>query len=428
MRKIAVSVAFALLASGCDGGPADIGGDTASPAIPSATTAGASPEASVTAAPVWRLAAMPELAGPTNVLADVVSVDATHAWAVGSEGYSPEKPDDTGTPLILQRDEAGWARAELPAIAWHGRFDLVAADSPSNVWAIGSTAAASPEDQATHILRYDGTAWREVPFPRGDSKDFTLITGLTIAGGHTWMVGNRQSDVIIEEWDGRSWRSHQSPAECRTGGTSFGGMPNFCTFTAIKAFGPDDIWAAGNGAWKGFKGPLLFHWNGSTWRTVQVGINEQESSFDALAGRSSGELWAVGDGGLAVRAGGGSFEVLRNAPGGALPDVATDPDGLPWLIENTPAPSTTLAAYSSGAWVGVPPPQPPDTVGMSLNGITGTPGSPLMFAVGAADLPTTPRYVRAVVLEYVPSAPAASSTPSLPDASVLAADVNGRAP
>jgi hypothetical protein len=387
--------------------PTGVGGrdgisGSVSPLTPSATAAGASPEAAVTdaPAPAWRLAALPELAGPTSGLADVVSVDATHAWAVGSEAYSPEQPNDTGTPVILQRDGTGWARAELPPIAWHGRFGLVAADSPSNVWVVGSTAAATPEDQATHVLHYDGTAWREVPFPRGGSKDFTLITGLTVAGGHTWLAGNRQSDVIIEQWDGRSWRSHQSPAECRTGGTSFGGMPNFCTVTAITAFGPDDVWAAGNGAWQGFKGPLLFHWNGTAWRTVQVGVNEQESSFDALAGRSSGELWAVGDGGLAARGSGGSFEVLRDAPDGTLADVATDPAGLPWLIENSPAPSARLVAYNTGGWAGVPAPQPTDTVGMSLNGIAGTPGSPLMLAVGVADLPTTPRYLRAVVLEY----------------------------
>ncbi|MET8833646.1 hypothetical protein ABZV78_07000 [Micromonospora sp. NPDC004540] len=402
MRKIAVMLAAVLLASGCTGERAGTS-TSASPLEPSAAAASGSPEAVVTDAPAgtWRLATLPELAGPTSVLWDVVSVDATHAWAVGSEAYSPERPNDTGTPLILQWDGARWARAALPAITWRGRFDLVAADSPSNVWAVGSTAAAAPEDQVTHVLHYDGTAWREVPFGRGSSKSYELITGLAVVGGHAWVVGNHLSDVIIEQWDGRSWRSHRSPAECRTGGTSFGGMPNFCTFTAIKAFRPDDVWAAGNGAWKGFKGPLLFHWNGSAWRTVQVGINEQESSFEALAGRSSGELWAVGNGGLAVRGGGGSFEVLRDAPGGALPDVATDPAGLPWLIEDSAA-GAAFATYGTGAWVGMPAPRPPDAVGMSLHGIAGSPGSPLMFAVGAADLPTNPRYLRAVVLEYVP--------------------------
>lgn len=406
MRKIAVTVAAVLLASGCTGERAGTS-TSAAPSGPAATAASGSPEAVVTdaPAPAWRQATLPELAGPTSVLWDVATVDATHAWAVGSEAYSPDQPNDTGTPLILQWDGTRWARAALPAITWHGRFDLVAADSPSNVWVVGSTAAAGPEAQVTHVLHYDGTAWREVPLPRRDSRSYALITGLTVAGGHTWVVGNQLSEVIIEEWDGRSWRSHRSPAECRTGGASFGGMPNFCTFTAIKAFRSDDVWAAGNGAWKGFKGPLLFHWNGSGWRTVPVGSTEQESSFKALAGRSSGELWAVGDGGLAVRGAGGSFEILRDAPAGALPDVATDPAGLPWLIENSPAPSAALATFGRGAWVGMPAPQPAGAVGMSLHGITGTPGSPLMFAVGAADLPTNPRYLRAVVLEYVPGQP-----------------------
>ncbi|MFC7546912.1 hypothetical protein [Plantactinospora sp. GCM10030261] len=410
MRKVAATLAAVLLVTGC---AVERAGTSTSipPADPSVTDASGSPEAGVATAPAaaWRLATLPDLAGPTSVLWDVVSVDATHAWAVGSEAYSPERPDDTGTPLILQWDGTRWARAALPTIGWHGRFDLVAADSPSNVWAVGSSAAAVPQDQVTHVLRYDGTAWREVPFPRGDGRSEALITGLAVVEGHAWVVGNHMSEVIIEQWDGRSWRPHQSPAECRTGGTSFGGMPNFCTFTAIKAFRPDDVWAAGNGAWNGFKGPLLFHWNGSGWRTVQVGINEQESYFAALTGRSSGELWAVGDGGLAVRGDGSSFEVLRDAPGGALPDVATDPTGQPWLIENAPAPGAALATHGAGAWVDAPAPQPPDAVGMSLHGITGTPGSPRMYAVGAADLPTNPRYLRAVVVEYGDGPPTESA-------------------
>ncbi|NGM15962.1 hypothetical protein ENC19_26675 [Verrucosispora sp. CWR15] len=397
MRKIVVTTAAVLLVSGCTGGSAGTSTSAPSDGPPGAVAADA-PE------PGWRLATLPELAGPTSVLWDVVSVDARHAWAVGSEAYSPDQPNDTGTPLVLRWDGTNWTRAAVPAISWHGRLDLVAADSPSNVWAVGSTAAATPEEQVTHVLHYDGSAWREVPFARGDGESQALITGLTVLGEQTWLVGNDGSNVIIKQWDGRSWRSHQPPAECRTGGTSFGGMPNFCTVTAIKAIGPDDVWAAGNGAWQGFKGPLLFHWNGSGWRTVQVGVNNDESSFRALAGRSSSELWAVGDGGLAVRGGGGSFELLRYAPGGALPDVVTDHAGQPWLIDNSPTPSASLVTYRTGGWAGVAAPQPPDAVGLSLHGIAGTPGSPLMFAVGAADLPTTPRYLRGVVLEYVPDA------------------------
>ncbi|MEV4538695.1 hypothetical protein AB0J82_33440 [Asanoa sp. NPDC049518] len=395
MRKTAVALVAVLLVSGCtDAGsaPADAVGTR-------------SPEAVVTQPPpvaAWRLATLPELAGPTSGLADVVSVDATHAWAVGSEAYDPERPNDTGTPLVLRGDGTRWVRAALPPIGWHGRFGLVAAGSPSDVWVVGTTAVASPEDQAAHVLHYDGSAWREVPFPQGN-EGFVSITGLSVAGGRAWVVGSNRVGTVVEEWDGGSWRSHRLPRECRSGGTSFGGMPNFCNVSAVKAFGPDDVWAAGNGAWKGFKGPLLFHWNGSGWRTVNVGITNEELAFDALAGRSSGELWAVGQHGLAVRGGGGSFEVLRDAPDGLSPDVVTDPAGLPWLVENSVAPSASFAVYRAGTWIDVPAPQPPDAVGMSLNAITATPGSTLMFAVGAADLPTTPRHLRAVLLEYAPA-------------------------
>ncbi|MCO8273684.1 hypothetical protein M1L60_24105 [Actinoplanes sp. TRM 88003] len=99
--------------------------------------------------------------------------------------------------------------------------------------------------------------------------------------------------------------------------------------------------------------------------------------------------------------------------------MTTDPAGLPWLIENSQTPSAKFASYSTGAWTGVPAPQPPDAVGLSLHGIAGTPGRPLMLAVGGADLPTTPRYVKGVVLEYGPG-PSGESSSNPPDATVLA--------
>jgi hypothetical protein len=304
----------------------------------------------------------------------------------------------------------------LPAVTWRGALRLVAADSPTDVWAVGGSTGPGVENTVTRVLRYDGSRWSEVPFPVGNTQSVIQITGLSVAGGHAWLVGNKGIETVVEEWDGQSWQARQPPAECLQAGTSFGGMPTFCTITAVTAFAPDDVWAGGNGAWPGFKGPLLFHWDGIRWRAVQVGINQQDYSLTAIAG-SATDLWAAGgpSGGvsLVVHGDGRSWQVISGVPTARLTDLGLDAAGRPWLIEDFPAPSATLASYTGTTWTGTDAPRPPDTVGISLYGITAVPDTSLLLAVGAVDLPTVPRTVQAVILEYtnLPAAPEQSTPP-----------------
>ena len=104
---------------------------------------------------------------------------------------------------------------------------------------------------------------------------------------------------------------------------------------ATNAWAADDVWAAGNGAWSGFLGPLLFHWDGATWQAVQVGVNQQGLALQAIDGRSATDLWAVGDtlaqggGTLAVRGDGTTWNVVTGLPNKFLPGVAVDTGGNP---------------------------------------------------------------------------------------------------
>jgi hypothetical protein len=335
-----------------------------------------------------------------------VAVDPTHAWAVGSEDYSQDRPDTSSVPVVLRWDGAVWSRDPLPPLDWHGALRLVAADSPTDVWAVGGSTGPAPEDTVTHVFHNVGSGWSEVPFPAGNNRSIVQITGLTVVAGHAWLVGNKLSEVVIQEWDGQTWRSHRPPAECAQAGTSFGGMPTFCTFTGITAFAPNDIWVAGNGAWPGFQGPLLFHWNGEGWRPVQVGINQQLSAFNAVGGRTSTGLWAVGNvfnspEPTVVHGENSAWTVVDGPPPGLLAGVTVDAAGRPWLLRNTNAPEAYLTTVSgTGSWSDTPAPRPPGTVGGTLSAITAVPGSSMMFAVGNADLPSDPRTVTALIVEY----------------------------
>jgi hypothetical protein len=189
------------------------------------------------------------------------------------------------------------------------------------------------------------------------------------------------------------------PAECLRGGAS-----TFCHLTGITAFAPNDVWAAGNAAWPGFRGPLLYHWDGSEWAAVRVGIENAATAFSEIAG-SPQDLWAVGHttgqgGPVAVRGDGRSWKVIAGLPAARLTDLTVDQAGHPWVLANDTAPGATLTTYGPRGWVDTPAPRPPNTVGISLHGITAVPGTPDLVSVGDVDLPGQPRLLRSVVLEY----------------------------
>ena len=405
-RRLTTALAALIITAGCSAKPVDpVSRETTTSSAPSRSSSTSKPPPPP---PEWRLATLPATT-PTSVLRDVAAADATHAWAVGSDAYSPDDQYNTGVPVVLSWDGTRWSPAQLPAVSWKGSFRLVAAGSATDVWVLGGPMSHDIDDNVTYVLRYDGTTWREVPFPEGATPSPLSITDMSVADGHAWLVGYRGSETtpVVLEWTGQDWQEHQPPAECVRGGKSFEGMPNLCNMTAVKAFAADDVWAAGNGAWTGFLGPLLFHWDGATWQAVQVGVNQQKLALNAIDGSSATDIWAVGDtlaqggGTLAVHGDGTTWQVVDGLPAKALPGVAVDKAGNPWVVENTREPTATLSTFASGQWADTPAPTPPDTVGMTLNAITAIPGTTRLLAVGAADLPTTPRLLQAVLLDYV---------------------------
>jgi hypothetical protein len=362
---------------------------------------------------VWRVADSVPLRR-TSVLRSVAAVDATHAWAVGGEGYSMTQPGISYVPVVERWDGQHWYRDVLPDLHWSGALQHVAADSPNDVWAVGSSDDASG-NSTTHVLHFDGTAWREMPSPLDKAVADSLITDLSVAGGHAWLVGNRGSAVIIREWNGTAWLTRSPPPQCTQGGTSTGGMPNFCTYTGITAFAVDDVWAAGNGSWSGFQGPALFHWDGRQWRSVDVGGNQHLYFLNAVAG-SPRDLWAVGNlfnsgTPYVVHGDGTTWTAIVGLADSLLPAVAVDGSGRPWVVSNDLTPAARLSTFAvSGSWKSTRAPWPKDAAGLELHSITSVPGTGRMFAVGQAGLPTNPREYNAVILEYVPDSSTVDSS------------------
>ncbi|GHH40021.1 hypothetical protein [Lentzea cavernae] len=349
------------------------------------------------AEPAWSPAPIPP-SEPTSNLWDVAAVDAAHAWAVGFEGYRWEEEDPTGSPVMLRWDGTGWARTSLPVVQEPVSFQRVAASSAQDVWVKG--APWSSDGGVALVWRYDGSTWTEVPYPPGAAPGTLAISDLSVVDGHAWLVGRRGNAPVFHEWTGSSWQEHQPPAQCVRGG----GFVNFCNVNAVKAFAPDDVWAAGNGMWNGFSGPVLFHWNGIEWRTVDIGLNQQMLTMQSLDGLSSQDIWAVGDGGgmgsanVVVRGDGTTWATVGGLTTPSTPGVAVGANGAPWVISRFPL--ATFRSHGPAGWTLAMAPAPAGT-SATYNAIAAMPGTNRVLAVGNVDLPgTSPLRLQAVIAEH----------------------------
>ncbi|MGI5499879.1 WD40/YVTN/BNR-like repeat-containing protein [Lentzea sp. CA-135723] len=368
------------------------------PAVVLAIAAVVSAAGPAAAQPAWRLAQIPPTA-VTSFLQDVAALDAGNAWAVGTEAFDPAQESTTGVPLMLRWNGKTWSRTSLPVTQERVVFQRVAASSAKDVWVKGSPLY--PNGSAVLLWRYDGVTWTEVPYPPGATPSNLSIRDLSVVDGHAWLVGHRGNAPVFHEWNGSTWLEHQPPTECVAGGS----FPNFCFANTVKAFAPDDVWAAGNGWWNGFMGPVLFHWNGTAWRTVDIGLNQQQLTIQSLDGLSSKDIWAVGDSGgmgsgnVVVRGDGTTWQTVDGLQTPSTPAVAVGSNGVPWVVARIPLP--TFRSHGPAGWAMAMAPVPAGASGVEYAAITGVPGTNRMIAVGYAGVQgTNPLRSQAVIAEY----------------------------
>jgi len=97
-----------------------------------------------------------------------------------------------------------------------GSFDAIKANSPADVWAVGSQSSGS-SGSATAIAHFNGTAWSTVPSPSPGT--FNSLTGVTTsnAANDVWAVGSFTPAGSIDpqtltlNWNGSAWSVVASP-------------------------------------------------------------------------------------------------------------------------------------------------------------------------------------------------------------------------
>jgi hypothetical protein len=241
--------------------------------------ASAGPKAAEVCAARWRVVAR----GPkVPFVKGIAAVSPSDVWAVGSSA------DWAGKPLIAHWDGNSLRviQAFLPRSSREGGdLSAVAAVGADDVWAVGTDGNRHPHPIVMH---WDGKLWRRVVVPRL-APDGSLSDVMALSEHDVWAVG--WPDII--HWNGRAWRIYRVPMRHPPGGVQ-----------AIDGTSPTDIWAVGRqydyAPNLDAQEPLALHWDGSIWRqTNALGTHYDAqglllNGFTAVDAASRTQVWALG--------------------------------------------------------------------------------------------------------------------------------------
>ncbi len=250
-------------------------------------------------------------------------------------------PAPTATPL-----PDGWGLVASPAVGQEGHLLAVAADAPNDVWAVGQYEGVDSL-QRTLVEHWGGRAWAYVNSPSPGTRDNVLQGVAADSPSDAWAVGDQvtaagATQPLIEHWNGSAWSVAALP-----GAGSLGG-----DLTGVAAISPADVWAVGSYFTSGgpsapnVQQPLALHWNGSQWQSVAV-PSPAASSYEylsAVAAVSSHDVWAVGSDSagntsLIEHWNGTAWKIVA-APtavnGGALTGLAAVASGDVWAVGTGP--------------------------------------------------------------------------------------------
>lgn len=193
----------------------------------------------------------------SNIVTDVAAISPGDAWAVGSTAQAGHG-NTQDEPLVLHWNGARWRRVAVPGL---GGFYLtaVAASSASDVWAFAASAnGGNPE-----AVRWDGNQWLTIPLPAGVFPDDAVV----LAPADAWLVGRTEPctgsgaakvcPTTVYHWDGGAWSAFSVPLVIDPLGAG-----------GLSASGPRNVWVAGSSRdclSSCSYTPEAYHWNGSTW-------------------------------------------------------------------------------------------------------------------------------------------------------------------
>ncbi len=239
----------------------------------------------------WRRVSSPNPSNPRapNWLTGVTAVSSTDVWAVGWDIGGP-----TGGYRALAEhwDGTSWKVVRTPDLGVHGgEFTSVSAQSPTNVWAVGTAYTHSGIDVL--VERWDGRTWTRWQAPSGAGQNW--VNSVSVDGPQdAWVAGwvysweDHLDRPVLLHWDGRSWTRTSAPNP----GARFGGTQ----LTGAAAISPNDVWVVGNQGDQATFHTITEHWDGTRWSVVQpADLGDHTTSlFDGVTATGADDVFAVG--------------------------------------------------------------------------------------------------------------------------------------
>jgi hypothetical protein len=392
-------------------------------AVATAGSAGAA------AGSIWQVvpSASPQPAQVTDSqLVSVSTAGAAEGWAAGtfSDKNAIEHP--------LLEHWAGSAFTRVTAPTPKGRQGgLAGVDelSPSDVWAVGDSAANGAGmgniDNEPLIEHFNGTAWAIVKGPGLPAGSTGVLTAVGGTGpDDLWAVGyqltaeDAQEFVLFEHFDGTKWQIASFPTQSSACDPTLADC--FIDPRAVTAASSDDVWVVGSVLQPNPTANFTAHWNGTAWSVVPApcleGTNTATCSGNSInlneltgvTALSGNDAWASGSEGnvndmnfhipYVLHWNGTDWSLVktpnRGGEGSLLNGITALGTGDIWAVGQTQqlngAITPLTEQFNGSTWSLVASPAPGGGSGRipddSLSGVT-SPASGSVIAVGARDIP-----------------------------------------
>ena len=198
--------------------------------------------------------------------------------------------------------QANFSLQTSPSPNPHGTsLNAVSATSNTDAWAVGYKNDNNLNDSRTLIEHWNGNDWKTVPSPnpgstancKGFNTGNVLNSVTVISPTDAWAVGlmfNCGSLIkpLALHWDGLRWRKVKTPVL---------NTNDNAALNSVAAFASNDVYAVGyQPAPNGAVLTLIEHWDGSSWKVVpSPNANATGNVLSSVSGKSSTDIWAVGD-------------------------------------------------------------------------------------------------------------------------------------
>ena len=224
----------------------------------------------------------------------------TDAWAVGGPSSA------SAAPVALNWNGTAWSSVPTPAPSGstpNWTLKSVAASSASDAWAVGVQVAGTKIHNSLYE-HWNGPSWSVVTGPNegilNAVLDFSPTNAWAFAdfsvlhwNGKKWSVasGAIASLAVSADGPGDIWGVYRNDQVIHYNGKSWSvstlSGPSGTDFESVVALSPTDVWVGGtNGT-----GPLLEHFNGTSWQVMTTPSSFAGAGVFAIAARSDSDVW-----------------------------------------------------------------------------------------------------------------------------------------